>query len=121
MERWPNFFIVGTAKAGTTSLYEYFKDIPGIYMSPVKEPSYFSHALIPPGAPKRKRIQNKNEYLKLFEDVKNEKVIGEASPGYLVYPEVAKWIHEIAPTAKILISLRDPVERLFSSYLMYHR
>jgi len=42
MERWPNFFIVGAPKAGTTSLYEYLKDIPGIYMSPVKEPKFFS-------------------------------------------------------------------------------
>jgi len=120
MERWPNFFILGS-KAGSTSLYEYLKDIPGIYMSPVKEPGYFRPALLPPNAPKRKRIQNKNEYLKLFEDVKNEKVVGEATPGYLNFPEVAKWIHKIVPTAKILISLRDPVERLFSSYLMQHR
>ena len=42
MERWPNFYIVGAPKAGTTSLYEYLKAIPGIYMSPVKEPKFFS-------------------------------------------------------------------------------
>jgi len=40
-EKWPNFFIVGATKAGTTSLHAYLNDIPGIYMSPVKEPKYF--------------------------------------------------------------------------------
>ena len=40
-EIWPNFFIVGAQKAATTSLYHYLKKIPGVYMSPVKEPSYF--------------------------------------------------------------------------------
>jgi len=41
MDKWPNFFIVGTPRSGTTSLYEYLKDIDGIYMSPIKEPNYF--------------------------------------------------------------------------------
>jgi len=121
LERWPNFFIVGVPKAGTTSLYEYLKDIPRIYLSPLKEPAYFSDPFFPSDAPKRKRIQNKFEYLKLFDDVKNEKVIGEATPSYMVFPEVPINIHKVAPTAKILISLRDPVERLFSSYLMHLR
>ena len=42
MERWPNFFIVGSTKAGTTSIHEYLNRIPGIFMSPIKEPHYFS-------------------------------------------------------------------------------
>jgi len=42
MSNWPNFFIVGASRAGTSSLYEYLKKIPGIYMSPEKEPHYFS-------------------------------------------------------------------------------
>jgi len=42
MGKWPNFFIIGVEKGGTTSLYEYLKNIPEIFMSPEKEPWYFS-------------------------------------------------------------------------------
>jgi len=42
MERWPNFFIVGAEKAGTSSLYAYLNQAPGIFMSNIKEPNYFS-------------------------------------------------------------------------------
>jgi len=37
---WPNFFIVGASKAGTSSLYAYLNNIPGIFMSSVKEPNF---------------------------------------------------------------------------------
>ncbi len=115
-EKWPNFFIVGAAKAGTTSLHAYLNDIPGIYMSSTKEPKYFTvsdnfHYNIPP-------IRDKKKYLNLFAKAKEEKIIGEASPQYLRDPQTPKFIHQIVPQAKILISLRDPVERLYSSYLM---
>jgi len=118
MERWPNFYIVGAPKAGTTSLYEYLKDIPGIYMSPVKEPHYFLSHAAAEDDPNSRHIQDKKKYLKLFAGVTNETIIGEASTGYLSDPNSPKLIKEVSPTAKIIISLRDPVERLFSSYLM---
>jgi len=118
MEKWPNFFIVGAAKAGTTSLYEYLKDIPGIYMSPVKEPNYFSQKTMPEEYPVS-IIRNKAEYLSLFENIKDEKIIGEATTSYLTDPDAPYQIHKIIPTAQILISLRDPIERAFSHYLMH--
>jgi len=58
MDRWPNFFIVGATKAGTTSIYEYLKEVPEIYMSPVKEPHYFSKLTRPKSRPEPS-IQNK--------------------------------------------------------------
>jgi hypothetical protein len=121
MKRWPNFFIVGAPKAGTTSLYEYLKDVPGIYMSPVKEPSYFSYIKRIEKPSKTKEIKSSDEYLKLFDGAKEEKILGEASPLYLSFPGVAQEIYNNVPNAKILISLRDPIERLFSSYLMHYR
>jgi len=122
MERWPNFFIVGASKAGTTSLYEYLRKIPEIYMSPIKEPRYFnSDKFRSYGKGKIAGISDKSKYLQLFKDVKNEKAVGEASPGYLTDPDVPKLIYEVTPGAKILISLRDPVERAFSTYLMRKR
>jgi len=117
MELWPNFFIVGASKAGTTSLYEYLKDIPGIYMSPVKEPHYFLPSTTSKD-PNLRQIRDKKKYLKLFAKVKNESIIGEASTGYLPDPKTPELIKEVSPKAQIIISLRDPVERLFSSYLM---
>src|SRR5580704_15589096 len=38
----PNFFLVGAAKAGTTSLYHYLRSHPQIYVSPIKEPCFFA-------------------------------------------------------------------------------
>ena len=120
MEKWPNFFIVGASRSGTSSLYVYLKNIPGIYMSPVKEPNYFSSATIPDDH-FRGPIRDKKKYLSLFEKAKDEKIIGESSPQYLRDPQTPKLIHQIVPQAKILISLRDPVERLYSRYLMHIR
>lgn len=116
LEKWPNFFIVGAPKAGTTSLYEYLKNIPEIYMSPIKEPNYFNRKTMYDEHPARK-VRTKEKYLKLFRNVKDQKIIGEAS-GYMRDPDAPKLIHKIIPHAKILISLRDPVERAYSDYLM---
>jgi len=115
MEKWPNFFVVGASKTGTTSLYAYLKDTPGVYMSPVKEPRYFN-SNIP--EPYLSRISDEAKYLKLFQDVKDEKAIGEASPTYLRDPASAELIHSVVPQARIIILLRDPIERAFSHYLM---
>jgi len=117
MELWPNFFIVGAPKAGTTSLYEYLKNIPGIYMSRVKEPNYFSIKAMPDKKPFRP-IRNKEKYLDLFKNATNEVILGEASTLYLSDPEASTLIRKACPTARILISLRDPIERLFSHYIM---
>ena len=117
MEKWPNLFIVGAMKSGTTSLYEYLNVIPRIYMSPIKEPKYFHMK----GYGKEvnvKRISDKKNYLNLFEKVNTEKIIGEASPDYLFDPNSPRLIHKKVPNANIIICLRDPVERTFSHYLM---
>lgn len=105
----PNLFIVGAPRCGTTSLYEYLKSISGIFMSPVKEPGYF--------IPNDPRGFSEEEYYSLFDDVVNEKIIGEASAGYLASKETPKIIKKLFPKAKIIITLRDPCERAFSHYL----
>jgi len=116
MERWPNFFIVGAQRCGTTSLYEYLKQTPGIYMSPVKEPNFFSR--IDPVYLTPSPIRDKKKYLALFKKVNNEIAIGEASTTYLRDPQAAKLIHDTVPNARIIVMLRDPVERSFSHYLI---
>jgi hypothetical protein len=118
-EKWPNFFIVGAARSGTTSLYEYLKRVPGVYMSPVKEPRYFAPSCRP-GSSVRP-IRDKAEYLRLFQGVRDEAAVGEASITYLPDPEAPRLIHKVIPDARIIIILRDPVERAYSSYLLYVR
>jgi hypothetical protein len=138
----PNFFIVGAPKAGTTSLYHYLDQHPDIYMSPVKEPNYFAAEIRPenfkelrggteselralreylagPMAEKRFGgvITEWDDYLKLFRDVKKETAIGEASVCYLWSKTAAQNIQAKIPNAKIIMILRDPVDRAFSQYL----
>ena len=72
MDIWPNFFIVGATKAGTTSLYEYLRTILKIYMSPIKEPNYFNHVAVPNDDPIKFMIRDKKKYLELFKNVKND-------------------------------------------------
>lgn len=112
-KKWPNFFIVGAPRAGTTALYNYLKAIPEIYMSPVKDPGYF--------IPNDFRGFTEQTYIELFKNVKNEIAIGEASAGYLANSETPKRIKEKSPSAKIIITLRDPVGRTFSHYLNWKR
>jgi hypothetical protein len=114
-EIWPNFFIVGAQRAGTTSLYLYLKETPAVYMSPVKEPSYFAPNYIrrDPG----RFLRDKKEYLKLFENASGYIAVGEATPIYLWDPDAPKLIHQTVPHARIIMILRDPIERAYSSYL----
>lgn len=123
-----NFFIVGAAKAGTTSLSKYLNQHPDIFMSPIKEPKYFSvpdnrYPHTGPGAAHAdsRVIKNKGDYDLLFNGAENYRVRGEASVDYLYYPGVAKRIKQYNPDAKIVIILRNPVERAYSAYMHYIR
>jgi len=116
MSKWPNFFIVGAPRSGTTSLYEYLKDVQSIFMSPVKEPNFFN-----PNINDKlflsKPIRDEKKYLGLFNDIKNEIAIGESSPTYLWDKDAPKLIHTKVPHAKIIIMLRNPIERAYSEFL----
>ena len=106
----PNFFIVGAAKSGTTSLWMYLKQHPDIFMPEtlnLKEPGYFCHLY---------GIKSYDKYLSIFEKAKGIKAVGEASHAYLSSPESATWIKKFNPSAKIIIILRNPVERAYSLY-----
>lgn len=103
---WPNFFIVGGQRCGTTSLHRYLGQHPDIFMSLVKEPDFFSH---PDG--------DEEAYLALFRGAEGHPIVGEASTNYLTVPEAAGRIRRACPGARILVSLRDPVERAHSGYL----
>jgi len=118
----PNFLIIGAAKSGTSSLYYYLKQHPEIYMSPVKEPHFFSFTSQTkmtngPGDTIPEAITDLEEYKNLFENVINEKAIGEASTSYLYRKEASKRIKATNPDIKLIAILRNPTERAFSAYM----
>jgi len=125
----PNFLIVGAAKCGTTSLYYYLKQHPEIYMSPVKEPNFISFQFekFPyegHGDSKlyQRAVKTYRDYCNLFSASRGKKAIGEASVINLYYYEkTIPFIKELIGTPKIIIMLRDPVERAFSAYLHFVR
>lgn len=118
----PNFFIVGAAKAGTTSLNAYLGKHPDVFMSALKEPHYFaSFELKPEFDNFQPVIRDSRAYQELFRGSENCRAVGEASPSYLCDPDAATLIRSSIPESKIIISLRNPVQRAFSHYLMeYH-
>jgi len=119
----PNFLIIGANRAGTTSLYHYLKQHPDIYMTPFKEPSFFvlEGMTIDSKDPFRNDVTTDlKNYLRLFEGVSGEKAIGEASTIYLhaihKHNALSK-MKQYVPHAKLIVSLRNPVERAYSHYL----
>jgi Sulfotransferase family len=122
----PTFLIFGVQKAGTTSIYQYLKQHPQVYVSPHKETNFFSRdwetATPEEKAKKRNGINSFEKYVELFRDAKDEIAIGEASPNYLLYYETsAALIQRYLPNAKLIAMLRNPVDRAYSDYLMHVR
>jgi hypothetical protein len=115
--RWPNLFIVGAAKAGTSSLYHYLAQHPDVYMAPMKEPHFFSQIRPDPSLEAFfPHIADEADYLALFAAAGAEKVRGEASTSYLWDPDVADAIWQRRPDAKIVAVLRNPIDRAYSHY-----
>jgi hypothetical protein len=115
--RWPNLFVVGAAKAGTTSVNHYLSQHPEIFMSPMKEPHFFSRIEPTPELqPFFPHVRDKGAYLSLFAGARDQQMRGEASTSYLTDPAVADRIWRTCPGAKIVMILRDPVDRAYSHY-----
>lgn len=108
---WPNFFVVGAPKAGTTFLFELLKGHPDVFVPRVKEPHFFStYPAI-----------TFDEYRGLYARAQGFPIIADFSPFYLSDPSAHQRIREVSPDARIIILLRDPVARAHSHYLMYRR
>jgi hypothetical protein len=111
----PNFFLVGASRSGTTSLWHHLRQHPQVHMPTTlagKEPSFFCD-LTPPWA---LDYRTYDSYLTLFARGRGYTAVGDASTGYLVAPESAGRIHERYPHARIIITLRNPVQRAYSLY-----
>ncbi len=120
----PSFIIVGVARCGTTSLYHYLKQHPHIDFPKIKEPKYFSSKVqsYPHNGPGDKEVDDnvvkiEKSYDELFLSLNKVKVIGEASSDYFYnHKKIIPLIKEKLGDVKIIICLRNPIERAFSAY-----
>ena len=106
--RLPDFFVVGAAKSGTTSLYYYLNQHPDIGMSIPKEPNFFNREDFQAGL---------DDYKRCFS--RQGRVRGESSVEYTYHPFVngpPERIHSVLPAAKIIYIVRDPVDRAEAHY-----
>jgi hypothetical protein len=104
---WPNFYIVGAPKCGTSSVWAYLRGHPDVFFPQLKEPHFFAVSMQPLDA-----------YQSLYRNAKGYKAIGDASTSYLWEVKASERIREVCPRARIVILLRDPVERAYSHYDM---
>jgi hypothetical protein len=113
--RLPNLFIVGAPKSGTTSLYEYLKGHPQVFMPEVKEPCYFAADLAFDKSGGFLRYPTDEAlYYELFAPAGEAKVVGEGSTRYLYSAVAPRLIHEAAPDARIVAMLRNPIDMIHS-------
>jgi hypothetical protein len=112
----PSFIIIGAQRCGTTSLYDYLSHHPQIIPSPVKELFYFDDYYTRPIEWYKSFFPTKKEQEKLERDLVASVITGEASPSYFFHPYAAKRIKETLPQIKLILVLRDPIERAYSHY-----
>ncbi len=106
----PDFIIIGTQKGGTTALFEMLAQHPGVSPSLVKEVHYFDINY----------HRGEHWYRRHF-PLTESGVSGEASPYYLFHPAVPDRLRALVPKARLIVILRDPVERALSHYFHSRR
>lgn len=111
----PEVIIIGAQKSGTTSLFEYLKNHPRLSASYKKEVHFFDGGLNP-------KVDDFNKGIKWYKThfplkfINNKKIAYEASPLYIFNPLVPERIYNQIPKAKLIVVLRNPVERAISHY-----
>lgn len=109
-----DFLVVGAQKAGTTSLHRCILEHPGLCVPVQKETEYFYRTEF-------YELGLDWYWRKFFDERSVGRICGEVSPQYMFNAEVPKRIRETFPRAKIIMILRDPVDRAFSHYRMTYR
>jgi hypothetical protein len=119
----PDFLVAGVPKAGTTALHAALSRHPGLYLSPIKEPKFFLTDGPPPtkGGPGdaltyREHVWRRMSYEALFDAARPGALRGEATPLYLYDRDAMRRIRELIPDARIIVIIRDPVERAHSNW-----
>jgi hypothetical protein len=106
-ERLPNFLIVGAAKCGTTSLADWLRAHPDVWIPPEKELMFFD---------RDDRADDTAWYRACFAGAGDEAAVGEASPTYMTSPKALDRIAALLPGVRVIVMLRQPVDRAYSHY-----
>jgi len=113
----PDFIIIGAQKSGTTSLYDLVSKHPGVIPPRHKELHYFSTSKYGWGTRwYRLNFPTKLEKGILKKKLHHQVITGEATPNYILHPNTKKRIKNLIPKAKIIVILRNPVDRAYSHY-----
>ncbi|MBU1195106.1 MAG: sulfotransferase [Proteobacteria bacterium] len=120
----PNFLVIGAPKSGTTSLFYYLRQHPDIYLPVKKELHYFSYQQIAENSKGPGDLitldslcDSKQKYQNHYAKANKESAIGEFSPSYLYYANVGEQIKKILDPVKIIVMLRNPIEKAYSQYM----
>lgn len=127
--RIPDFIIIGAPKSGTTALWHFLNQHWGIYMSPNKEPRFFTRlkgdmeTTIKGDGPRLSGNYDKGLqwYGSLFEQAHAGQKTGEASSVYFCNEDSPQLIFDHNPCIKLILMLRHPVTRLYSHYWQEHK
>jgi hypothetical protein len=104
----PEFLIVGAQRAGTSALYTYLRQHPGIGGPPWKEVNFFDV-----------RYGRGASWYRGHFPVRRpgrELLVGEASPSYLFHPYAPERVAGLVPEARVIALVRNPVDRALSHY-----
>lgn len=107
--RLPDFVCIGAMRCGTTTLWDMLRLNDRVYLPQTKELHYFDNrnGVFDAGL---------DAYAEHFKDAREDQLVGEFTPSYLYLPEVCQRMYQCVPEAKLLVILRDPVERAWSHY-----
>ena len=121
--RYPDFYHIGAYKSASTSLHYYLSQHPQIYMARQKGGNYLAFAGKDSNSPRQfgQKIIREKDYQNLFSGYSGEKMVGESSPHYLASDQALERIHKLRPDARLIVILRNPVEAIYSRYLMRRR
>ncbi|MGD8744208.1 MAG: sulfotransferase [Candidatus Woesebacteria bacterium] len=101
-----DFFLIGAPKCGTTSLHNYLRKHPEVYMPEFKDRPYFGDDTYPDLGEK--------EYKMMYEEAGKGKVVGETCVWYMYSDSALKEIKKYNPRAKIIIMVRNPIDLLYA-------
>lgn len=104
--RLPDFLVVAAPRAGTTSLHRYLDAHPQVFMAPQKEVHFFD----------QHHHRGPDWYRQQFAEAEPRQVVGDATPTYLFAPGAVERMAELLPDAKLIVVLRNPVDRAYSNY-----
>jgi len=119
----PNFLVIGAQKSGTTSLQRYLAEHPAVLCATPKEVHYFdiAHHYAYGDGWYVSHFPFRNRARRVQRRLGTRPAVGEATPDYLLHPWGPERVHAFDPRMRLIVVLRDPVERAYSQYQMQVR